>query len=333
MKGRHMHGPQTAGGREDTGHVEEFIDPEAQEEAARLAALRVLHTWQLVREGRAPRTALLRVLQPQVIDALGDAAQPAPPGQTSRLTGLRLQVVTRRLAHGAAVIRHPDNTAEAIVFELRRDGQALPWQVTQLTSAADRGLVAYTDEDISDRRTTRLPDDLTEPLHAARRAREDAAAHVEHYRAARQPAERQQLYRWRQRLADLDTEIRDLEETQRAREVRQAVLDGDPTVAARLHQLEDLLGDVPDDTDRRAQWRAAASLVVGYRQRWNVADVRRDLTRDHHDDPHRASERDVAIEAVEAYTGRPLTQDGMASEQQSSPARENERDADFALER
>lgn len=334
MKGKPMNQPPhaPAGELPGTGHTDEPPNPQAEEEAARLAALRVLHTWQQVRQGRLPSKALVGVLEPQVIDALGDTAEPASAGHTARLTGLRLQVLTHRLAHGAAVLRHPDHTADAMVLELRRDGEALPWHVTQLTTAADRALVAYTDEDISDRRTTRLPDDLTPPLDAARHARDDAAARVERYLQRRDPGDAEQLHRWQQRLTDLDNEIRDLEETQRAREVRQAVLDGDPTVAARIHQLHDLLGETPHDPDRRAQWRHAASLLVAYRQRWNVTYLRADLTRDH-EDPTRASERDVAIEAVQAYTGRPLTRDGQVTDWELAASSEHELDDEPAFER
>lgn len=280
----------------------------AQREAARAAALRALHTWQLVRQARLPARALTRHMEPEVIDALDQAAEPAPSGQTEELAGLRLEMVTDRLAHGGAVLRDHHGTTQAVVLELRRDGEALPWTVTQLSPAAQRTLVSYTPDDVSDRRTAshRLPDDLTEALQQARQARDEAAAWVAHHRGNTSPREAPQRQRWRERLRELEQEVQDLEDAQQARDVRQAVLDGDPTVASRIHQLEDLLGEVPDDAQRRDQWRAAARLLVGYRQRWGVTYLHADLATEHAE-PVRNEERDAAVTAVEDYTGQPFT--------------------------
>lgn len=106
-----------------------------------------------------------------------------------------------------------------------------------------------------------------------------------------------------------DEEVSDLEHAQRARDIRRAVLDADPTVACRIHQLEDLLGDVPDDAARRDEWRAAARVVIGYRERWQVdCLLRADLTTAH-GDLVRDSARDALVDAVQAYTGQALTRD------------------------
>lgn len=85
------------------------------------------------------------------------------------------------------------------------------------------------------------------------------AARLEAYHAHEgDPEFRHQHRRWRDRPVRPRDEADELEGVQRAREVRQAVLDADPTVASRLHELEDILGALPDDTQRPDEWRAAS---------------------------------------------------------------------------
>lgn len=256
-------------------------DPQQQwREAAKLAAARALHTLQCVQHGTAPRRALQHQFTPQALDAFDISQRPA----IERIERIRMHVLTSRLAHVAAVTRTQGGQADAVVMELQRDGTALSWQVTQLTTAADRRLVHYTDGDVSDRRTRHLPDDLTSKLEAARRARDQAADKVAAYdRQRRTPdsdlrATAQTMkQRWNAHLSEIDQEIIDLEEVRRARQVRQAVRDGDPIVSARIRQLEHHLGPVPTEQVARQSWRSAANALQDYADRWTDGTIGKTL--------------------------------------------------------
>lgn len=186
-------------------------DPEGQQEAARLAVRRALQTWQLVRHGQAPARALADLLTPPLCARLADHSPIA-----ARIAGVRVQLATDRVAHAAAVVCDAAGQAHAVVVELRRDGEGLPWRVTQLSPVESPQLVDHATPETSECRTVsrRLPADLTEALAAARRARDEAAAQAHASRG------------WRDRLTQLDHEIAELEAAQQARDIRRAIQGG-----------------------------------------------------------------------------------------------------------
>lgn len=273
-------------------------EPDPQDhprEAAKLAAARVLHTLQRVQQGTAPPRALQRQITPQALEAYDLHRRPP----MDRIERIRMDVITDRLAHLSAVARTSEGHVDAIVMELRRDGTTLPWQVTQLTTAADRQLVAYTSDDVSDRRTQRLPDDLTSKLKAARRERDHARQQVDTYRQrarqgpqATRSANGRLRQRWQAHVTQLDQEIQDLDETRRARHVRHAAQHGDPIASPRIRQLEGHLGPVPADETARRSWRHAAHALQNYADQWTdgklttaldtpAADPQQEIARQH----------------------------------------------------
>lgn len=273
-------------------------------EAAKLTAARALHALQMVERGAAPPRALQRQFTPEALHAYRQHQRPA----ITRIDRIRMEIVTDRLAHVAAVVQTADGRADALIMELRRDGVALPWQTTQLTTAAERELVEYTDEDIADRRLRRLPNDLDSALEAARRERDHALEQIqahEHERRNGGSAERRRdaaqfQHRWKQRLRDVDEEIRGLQETQQARQVRQAVLDGDPIVSARIRQLEPHLGPVPNGQDARRSWRHAATALQDYADTWTEGKIGKNLD-EPADDPRQDVDRRQARHAVDNH--------------------------------
>lgn len=258
-------------------------------------ATRVLRLYDLARRGLLPMTKLETMVDPRVLAALGPITPPTAgaPITPPRIGGLRVQRTSDRHAHVAAVAHNPSGGAVGYILELRRDGAARPWLVTELSRVEERALVGPDPEDPIDRRTRRLPDNLTGLISATQHARDQAAeqlrdaeqAHTairdKPRRRQRQRAEvsraRRDVTRLRQRVRDIDTELRELHDTAALREIRAAVLAGDPLTSPRISQLQILLGAPPDGPRARDSWRRIAQRLLDYAAEWDVANLLVDM--------------------------------------------------------
>lgn len=142
----------------------------------------------------------------RVLAEMGPFATPAAdaPLGPARISGVRVQMTGDRHAHVAAVAHSPAGTA-GYVLEMRRDGAARPWVVTELSRAEERHLVGAeaedNTEDAIDRRTSRLPAKLSGLIRATQHACDQAAEQLRRAEARHAEIQTQPRNTPRQRAA------------------------------------------------------------------------------------------------------------------------------------